>query len=301
MTREELFYKNILDNLYDGVYFVDTERRITYWNSSAERITGYKKPDIEGSLCDDNILQHIDKEGTKLCLEGCPLLKSIDGCLAAEDEIFLHHKDGHRVPIYVKVTPLRNEKGEVTGAVEIFNESSEKIEVEKRIKELEKKIKLDDLTGIPRRAYMEHLIKNKLSEFGATGTTFGILFMDIDHFKAVNDTFGHDAGDLVLKTISNTLKKNIRPSDMVARWGGEEFVGLFTDLNSGNLEMIAKKMIALVRNSEIMFSDGFLMTKTISIGATLVKTGDTLEGIVKRADELMYKSKNSGRNMVTLG
>ena len=103
MTDDARFYKDLIDNLSDGVYFVDANRRITYWNKGAERITGYSSDEVVNHLCSDNILTHMDRAGCLLCGGACPLHKSMEEDGHHEDEIFLHHKDGHRVPVRVKI------------------------------------------------------------------------------------------------------------------------------------------------------------------------------------------------------
>lgn len=98
-------YLSILENLNDGVYYVDNDRKITYWNKSAERITGYTAEEVVGSFCYDNILQHIDEKGTQLCKNGCPLSLTISDGNIRDINVCLHHKDGYRVPIYVRSIP----------------------------------------------------------------------------------------------------------------------------------------------------------------------------------------------------
>lgn len=106
-----------MDNLYDGVYFVDTERQITYWNKGAERIAGHPAAHMVGKRCYDNILNHVDENGNYLCFSGCPLAATIEDGKPREAEVYLKHADGHRVPILVRVSPIKNEAGIITGAL----------------------------------------------------------------------------------------------------------------------------------------------------------------------------------------
>jgi diguanylate cyclase (GGDEF)-like protein len=127
------------------------------------------------------------------------------------------------------------------------------------------------------------------------------LFCDIDHFKNLNDTFGHNWGDKILRTIAQTLRANIRETDTMGRWGGEEFLVILQDINSKSLLTIGEKLLNLVRESHIFHSDGRKIAATISVGGTLVRNSDTLESVVDRADKLMYQSKADGRNRITIG
>ena len=117
-------YKRILDSLYDGVYFVDPDRRITYWNSGAERITGYRPDEAVGQRCQDNFLVHLDDMGNSLCLHGCPLSSTMANGQPLEVEVYLQHKDGYRVPISLRAAPIRDGTGRVVGAVEVFSDNS---------------------------------------------------------------------------------------------------------------------------------------------------------------------------------
>ena len=115
----------LLEAMSEGVDAVDADRRITYWNSAAERLTGYRAVDVVGRLCRDNVLNHIDDVGTELCLADCPLMFTMrDGQARGEARLFLHHRDGHRVPVAVRVAALRSPEGTIVGAVEVFHDDS---------------------------------------------------------------------------------------------------------------------------------------------------------------------------------
>src|SRR5512139_2403015 len=99
-------YKSLLDNLYDGVYLVDRERRINYWNRGAERITGYKVVEAVGRNCHENFLRHVDAQGNQLCLVGCPLSATMADGEPRSEQVYLLHKNGHRVPVLVRAAPM---------------------------------------------------------------------------------------------------------------------------------------------------------------------------------------------------
>lgn len=298
MEQDENFYKRILENLFDGVYFVDRRRRITYWNKGAERISGFKPGEVLGRSCADNLLMHVDNAGTVLCSSGCPLRATMQDGEVREVEVFLHHAEGHRVPVVVRATPMRDEQGEIVGAVETFSDNSNMIEALKRVDQLNQEAHQDPLTGIGNRRYIEMKIKTSLAEFNQNYQPFGLLMLDIDRFKRVNDEYGHDVGDQVLKMIASTIEKNIRTTDHIGRWGGEEFLVLVHNLDLNHLHWISDKLRALVASSYLPVS-GKLVQVTVSVGATLVKPADTLATLVKRADRLLYKSKAEGRDRVT--
>jgi diguanylate cyclase (GGDEF)-like protein/PAS domain S-box-containing protein len=293
-------FKRILDDLRDGVYFLDSERHITYWNRGAERITGYSAGEVIGSRCSDDILIHVDTQGRSLCNGACPAACTMDDGEPREADVFVHHREGHRVPVRVRVSPLRSEDGEVIGAVETFVDDSPRVAALERLRELEDLVMVDLLTGVGNRRYAEAAIQAHLDELRRYGWSCGLLLIDVDHFKEVNDAHGHGVGDRMLSMVAATLKANVRSFDEVARYGGEEFVVVCPNVNAALLGEISERLRALVETSGYPQQAEPLQV-TISVGATLATRDDTVESIVARADALLYESKAGGRNVVRLG
>lgn len=301
MEPEGDFYKNLLDNLYDGVYFVDGERRITYWNKGAERLTGFESAEVTDCYCRDDILMHVDGEGNKLCdTDLCPAVKTLKDGQAREEEVYLHHKMGHRVPVAIRVAPIVSPDGLVIGAVEVFSDNTTSVVSRQLISELEKIALLDPLTEVGNRRYAEMNLKSRLAEMDRYDWPFGVLFMDLDEFKAINDRFGHEVGDDVLRMTARTIRNSLRSFDVVCRWGGEEFLGIIVNVDEERLRAVADKLRAMVEQSSFSFDSQTIRT-TISIGATLARGGDTVGDLIRRADELMYRSKGAGRNTISMG
>lgn len=290
--------KNILDSLFDGVYFVNTQKNITYWNAAAERITGYSSADVIGSFCSDNLLRHVDASGNELCLNGCPLSLAIVEGQQLESNVFLHHKNGHRVPISVRTSPIRNDNGEIVGAVEIFTDNSSTVQMLREFENLKNEVYQDSLTGIGNRKYGEMNLSSRNYDWQEHGIPYGVLFLDVDHFKRFNDSHGHKTGDEVLIMVAHSISESLRKMDVVARWGGEEFIVLLPGATYVIVNAIAARIRMLIENSFIMTGDTKLQV-TVSIGATVSRSTDTPESVVQRADRLMYSSKTNGRNRVT--
>src|SRR3989339_1125862 len=298
MIIDNDFSKTILENLFDGVYFVDCDRKILYWNKGAENITGYTRFEVIGKRCSDNITQ-VDDSGVQLCMTTCPLAKTVADSIPREINLYLRHTKGHRVPVLVRTAILQDSQGQIVGAVEIFSDSSPKLAITQKIKELEKMALLDHLTELANRRYTELNIQTKLDELRRYGRPFGILYMDIDHFKNVNDSYGHDIGDKVLIMVANTFVKNVRASDIVGRWGGEEFLAIIPNITEEQLYFTANKLRVLVEQSGFSLNSGIVQV-TVSIGATLAQPKDTVETLLERADKLLYYSKTTGRNRVSI-
>ncbi len=289
----------VLDNLSDGVYFVDRQRRILYWNQGAERITGYSKEEVLGRQCKDNILNHCDDAGNILCGKGCPLLATIRDGNQREVHVYLQHKDGHRKPVAIRAAPIRDANGAIIGAAETFHDDTVLSDARRRASEFERDSMLDALTGVGNRRLGKAALAGWIEQFDGYGRGFGVLFADIDHFKKVNDRYGHDIGDEALRAVARTLEETCRTSDTVVRWGGDEFLVVAADARPRTLELIAERVRALVSRAELFTGEG-TVSVTVSVGATLAIKGDTAKRILRRADALLYASKTAGRNRITL-
>ncbi len=292
-------FSRLLDNLRDGIYFVDQDRRITYWNKAAEMITGFSADEVVGTNCRDNVLIHVDEAGNQLCKTMCPLAKTMSDSRARDADVYLHHKSGHRVPVSVRISPLEDDYGATIGGVELFTDTSSQRIKDEKIAELKRLALLDSLTRLPNRRHVDSEIESQLTMLERSNVRFGLLYMDIDHFKRFNDDHGHDVGDLALQTVARTFKASIRPFDTIGRYGGEEFVGIFPNMDPKLLQSIAERICMLTRRTQVESAAGSLKT-TLSIGGCVSREGDTADDIINRADKLLYQSKESGRDRVTV-
>ena len=300
MHLDNVQLADVLENLHDGLYCTDTHRVITFWNHAAERITGYPAAEVLGRSCAANILVHVDTDGRSLCRGLCPLAMAMADCVGREAEVFLRHRDGHRVPVLVRTGPLKDRQGQVVGGIELFTDLSNILANNSRVRELEQLALLDNLTQLANRTYLLREIEARFEEMRRYGIPFGLLFMDIDFFKRFNDTYGHDVGDAVLKLVANTFVANSRAFDVYGRWGGEEFVGVIRSIDAEDLVVLGNRMRVLVNQSFLMHDEARLGV-SISLGATAAHPDDTAESLIKRADQLLYQSKKEGRNRLTLG
>ncbi len=294
--REEV-YRTILEQMEDGVYFVDLDRRITFWNAGAERITGYAADEVLQHPCSEGILRHVSEGGTQLCVNGCPLQAVMQDGKSREARVYLHHKKGYRVPVVVKGSPIFNDKGEIIGSAEVFSRRRAT-----RFAELTDQERMDDafidpLTDLGNRRYGESQLESLLEAARAQDKALGIVFIDVDHFKNVNDTYGHRTGDAVLRMVGQNLAHGLRGTDVPIRWGGEEFLAILPGVTPEALRFVAERLRMLVEHSWLEV-EGEQLRVTISAGAVMVADDETVEQALDRADRLMYDSKHAGRNLV---
>lgn len=287
--------EELLNNLFEGAYIVDVQRRILFWNAAAEKITGFKAEEVTGRFCQDDILDHRDEKGRKLCTREdlCPLLRALNSGRKVEEQVFLKRKDGTRLPVKVRVIPLEGGR-----AVEFFQPVQSADELGELVGRLEDSILKDPLLGIYNRKALEQELVKLISMKKRHGIESSIVFFDIDDFKQINDTYGHSVGDRVLTGIASTVSAMLRGSDFFARYGGEEFVVLMPATGLQEAVKAAERLKALIATIKVPI-DSETIQFTVSAGVTGIKVDDTIESCLERADRLMYESKKLGKNRVT--
>lgn len=291
--------EGLADRLFDGLLEINRERRIMLWNAAATRITGYARDQIIGLPYRQSPARRISEGGSELPDMLVPLLMTLqDG--APRDTIgYLNHADGYRLTTLTRTAPIYDKRGRLGAAAEIFTDNKALIAAFEASRRTEETVRFDPLTGIGNRTHIEAKIHSAIEDYRLQKKSFGILFIDVDHFKDFNDRHGHLMGDKILRLTANTLRQNLRGSDSCGRWGGEEFVALVYDLDSHGLAKVAEKLLHRVSDTRIQGTDSELSV-TISIGASLARPADTLQALLERADRLMYESKRQGRNRVTI-
>jgi diguanylate cyclase (GGDEF)-like protein/PAS domain S-box-containing protein len=293
------FFKSLADNAFDGMMQVDIDGHIVAWNRGAERMFGYAAKQVIGTMYQDSIIKQLAENGNKLLACRLPLFLTLKDGQHREDHAYIQHLEGYRVSVLIRAIPIFNEKNKMIGAMQIFNDSKTLIAAHEERKRVEQTIFFDDLTGIGSRKHIENRIRFALDDYKASKVEFCVLFIDIDHFKQLNDSYGHLAGDKVLRFIANTMRHNLRATDSCGRWGGEEFLALILDIDLEGVKIVAEKIRRLVEQAKVQEGNRKLGV-TISIGASVSHPNDTVESIIQRTDELMYQSKQNGRNRVTV-
>lgn len=287
--------KVIFESFHEAIYIVDKERKILYFNPVASEISGFSKDEMVNSFCFDNKLNHVDDEGVRLCIEGCPLVESIKENKVGEHFVYLQHKAGHRVRVHVRTIPYIVDD-QVMGAIEVFTDVTEKNLLIEELQVLKKLNLLDPLTGLFNRRFLHEEFPSISMGFNKN-ESLGILFIDIDGFKQKNDTYGHLMGDSILKIISSTIQYNLKSNDFVIRYGGDEILVLLRNIDKDNVEITAEKLRILVQNSGSRELNIPVKT-TISVGATIQSKNESLMQAINRADHAMYLAKSRGNNRV---
>lgn len=211
---------------------------------------------------------------------------------------FLYHLVNHRPTSFVHPDPADEGFSYVTLLLAMGNIGALAwLALSEHRRELHHVARTDSLTGLLNRGAFEEVLRRELLRASRTNKTMGVMMIDIDYFKQVNDSFGHMVGDLVLRRIAQTLREGTRPADVLARYGGEEFVILLRDAGPEQAEAAAER-IRLDIEALTNLPENVMMT--VSIGVAVNQPGDTSEGFLLRADEALYRSKREGRNLVTV-
>ena len=291
----------MLDLVQEGVYHTDLQRRIVHWNAGAHRITGHTSESVTSIRCQDRVVRHVDGHGRELCSTSrCPLLVPLRTGESYVADLFLHHQEGHLVPVSVRSLPFRDTEGQMTGLTLLFQER-QPAKTPEVVQEWKKAAFTDTLTGLGNRRAFQRAWARAHRGLVAKGTLFGVLMIDVDHFKRVNDAHGHGVGDRVLKMVARTLCGSVREKDAVVRWGGEEFLLLVPHTDLASLADLAERVRKLVEKAWVPLATGDHLSVTVSVGGALVRPEDGPSILVARADVRLFECKAGGRNRSLTG
>jgi diguanylate cyclase (GGDEF)-like protein/PAS domain S-box-containing protein len=298
LRRSERFLNMIFNSIRDPFCIFDNEFRVIRANESYAALKNMRVDDLIGRKCHE-VLANRDT----VC-EGCVVdrsFQSADPC-AKEKQITL--KDGATAWLEIYTYPILDEDGKAGHVMEYTRDITErkKAEDEKHrlIERLEYLSNTDSLTGLMNRRALTDSLIYEIDRATRYRSDLSIILCDIDNFKEINDTWGHDMGDRVLQTISATLKTILRKPDIVGRHGGDEFLLILPETPDKGAEGLADKLLAAVRNIDLSSRDGRPIRITLSIGVACLEMGlDDMDSFLKRADDAMYASKQGGKNKIS--
>lgn len=291
------FYKALLDSVFDAVYTVDKTGRILYWNDSCARITGYSTDEMIGQLYSETPFASYEEN---FGLDGRPsgveivLRTSMPGTWKG----FVRRKNGQRIPVESHISPIRNDQGDTIGVVEVFRDISSHVALEQAHQEVLRMARKDQLTGLYNRTAISELLKAEIERNSRYDQPLSVVMVDIDHFKRINDRYGHDAGDKVLARIGGIFTFNLRKPDAVGRWGGEEFLIIAPGNNASAAQQLAQRLRVFIKEIPLGQLPEVI---TASFGVAQLAEQQTMDQLLLVADKAMYKAKNAGRDRVEIG
>ena len=280
----------LAENAWEVIWTMDLDGKVTYINPAVERVRGFTPEEV--------MLQSPEEiQPPESAAIGADYYQRLFAAIEAgtEPPIFrgeqeYYRKDGSIMSGELQCIPHVDADGQVVELIGVTRDISERKVFEAELRNL---AVTDTLTGVWNRRHGTELLSADLSA-RRPGHALSLLMLDIDHFKAINDTFGHQAGDHVLIEVASRLRRSLRGNDMVARWGGEEFVVLLRDCALPDALRLAEDIRAAI--AEVPF--GTLGSLTVSVGAAEVRADEDLTSWLRRADQALYRAKRSGRNEV---
>lgn len=287
LLRQQRLSRMVFDNSLEGITVTDASARIVMVNRAFTQTTGYSAEEAIGQT---PALLKSGRQGPDFYAKFWLAVREHDGW---HGEIWNKRKDGVIYPQWLSVTAVRDRKGQIEHYMAIFADITER---KKREKLMVYQAQHDALTDLPnRRLFHDHLDQALAHARRHLDRKVAVMYLDLDRFKYINDTFGHDAGDLLLKEVALRLRRCVRESDTVARLGGDEFAILLPDINDElDARSVAEKILLAMREP-INFNSASRVVTT-SIGVSICpRDGETAEMLIKRADTAMYQVKGSGR------
>ncbi len=289
VNRSEEFTRAVASQLAEGLMVLDREGRFQMINPKAERLLGWREAELlNGGVAPIMPEWQPGKEGCKIseCME--------KGVCQKVEPFYLNRKKGDAIPVSLSVAPMYNH-GNMIGVIITFQDIAQRLAIEEQLRAMATH---DPLTGVKNRGELERLTASEMERCRRYEHPFSLLMIDIDHFKKINDTQGHQRGDEVLKIMCRYIESILRKNDVIGRYGGEEFVVMLPETECSQAEIFAARLKEGVGRNAGKKSGGSVPF-TVSIGvACFPEHGNTEDDLLKKADDALYTAKKQGRDRV---
>jgi diguanylate cyclase (GGDEF)-like protein/PAS domain S-box-containing protein len=295
----------ILHGVADGIVVQDTAANVIFANAAGVKSLGIISLEALRDMPFDQVLHQFEfvAESGEICSrERLPAMRALNA-EQVPDEVFCfrNRMSGHERWYILNATPVFDRLGQVQFAVSIFKEISERKRVERALLELSVR---DELTGLYNRRELNRLLLDEVNRYRRYRRPAALVLVDIDHFKLINDTYGHQAGDMVLRRVAELMQSQLRASDRVARFGGEEFAIVLPETTSSEAHDVAedlRRSLAALRCKYVL-GDGTAVDLAVTVSLGVAGLLDDMSGVddwVESADAALYFSKRTGRNKTT--
>jgi len=288
LRQSEEKYRNILENIQEGYFEVDLAGNFTFFNDSMCRLYDYSSKEMKGM----NYRRYTDDENAKLIFQAFHrVYKKNESIRELSWRVIT--KDGQTKYVEASVALIKDSSGKATGFKGIVRDVTERKRLEQELKNMATH---DVLTGLPNRLMFSQLLNHALQTARRYKRQFAVFFIDLDRFKIINDTMGHEAGDQLLKEIANRFRQSLRAVDIVSRLGGDEFVILIEDVSKPDqIAALAQKMLAAALKPVKILGKECRVTASIGI-SVYPMDGEDDQTLIKNADAAMYFAKEEGKN-----
>lgn len=293
---DSTFHHRLLDSLSDAAIYLDREGKILSWNRVAETLTGRQASSLVHRRWTWQMMGLRDMDGMELAPEACPLKRLMATNTQVQDRYRLQSVLGREFIVHLRAIPVFSNQREQCGVILLVRDTSRQATLERKVQSLHAIASMDPLTKVANRAELASKLPRFLSSHLEEGRPGSMIICDIDFFKNINDTYGHQAGDEALVTFAGLLRETAREDDLVARYGGEEFIIICHGCDNASATIRAEQMREAIQKTPVPALKGRNMTS--SFGVTEIQPGDTEETLLARADRALMMAKENGRNRV---
>jgi len=289
-------YLYLLESLYDGFSIVDSDQQFILWNTGIEKLLGQTATQMLGRTWTSHVLACADENGNPLSDQDYPIQRVINSGEASSTIFQIQRADKRWIKVELQSVPLLDDQNRFHGVANIYRDLSRSSRRLREYQDLKAAASRDSLTSVANRGELETQLARMLSEYDETKNTksFSVIFIDVDFFKNINDTYGHVVGDQVLVDLVKLLQHETYSGELVGRYGGEEFLILCPETEISLAFKRAERLRKAIPESEIGGSAEYHITA--SFGVTEVEPGDSVESILRRVDKALYLAKENGRN-----
>lgn len=285
-------FQRIMNTMQDVFYRTDAQGITRYVCPAVKNVLGYSAEEIIGLPAASFYPDQSERDALVAAIRAQGFVHDFPGRM--------RHKDGHIIDISVSTHALRDEQGQYAGVEGIWRDITQRKQMER---ELQRLATHDDLTGVANRRHVLELLERAFQQRGGRrdAAAFSALLIDLDHFKRVNDTHGHAAGDAALRHVVRVVQAETRAGDVIGRLGGEEFLVLLDDAGIADASEAAERIRGAVEATPLVLPSGVAVSLTLSIGAACWQLADAQSiDLLERADRALYEAKAKGRNGVCI-
>ena len=280
--------RSILDTLPTGLCVLDTQKKIIFWSNGAERITGHSRHDVVGHSCIAEPLVHCDQPGCEFCAEDCPLALAMKNSQPAEGLGFLHHKQGHEIPVRIRAVPIHNSRGSIIGAAEVFEELQPPANQGRSDQLRQFPEFVDGVTGLANHTMMQTHLRHALSAMAEVRVPVAVLCFRVEGLSRFRASLGTEAASSLLRVVARTLESVLWITDFVGRWSEDEFLAILGGAHEESLPAVKERVRRALSGEGIEWW-GERRSLPVSIGEAVAQTDDSIESLLER----VHKSLNA--------
>ena len=292
-------YRTVLETLQTGVYLVDKDLRILFWNDGAEKITGYLTQDVVGAFCRDQLIASDERSRSVLTDAAAGLTEVLREGKPSVMDVSLRHKAGYRIFVRLRAVPIRNAHGAIIGAAETIEEDLAASDWNRRQGKLADYGCLDPATGVLNQALALSHLREALATYAEHHLPCSVALIEIDRLDHLRATYGAAVIAGVLRVAAQTLENSLRPTDFLGRYGEHRFLAILTECGESEIERVCERLKKMIAASEVQWW-GDRWSITSSIGGATARQSDTVESILERAEAAVGESLQTGGNKVSV-